>query len=166
MGIETAALLGYAATAATVVGTAVSVYSQQEAADKASALADQQRLTAQQDAQFAASEAELQAKQIRKAAERQRAEARAAIAGSGATVGTGTAEQIDTEIAQQAEQDALMAIYDGSNRSRAIRVAGNNAASRSEDQASAYRTGAATSALSGFATVARGWNTTGYKRGG
>lgn len=155
----------FVAAGATAAGTAVSVYSQNQAADKADALANQQRLQAQQDAQFAASEAELQAKQIRKAADRQRAEARAAIAASGATVGTGTAEQIDTQIAQESEQDALMAIYDGKNRSRAIRIAGDDAASRSMDAAEAYRTGAATSALSGFATLAKGWNTTGYKKG-
>lgn len=40
-------------------------------------------------------------------------------------LGEGTAEQIDTQIATDAEQDALMAMYDGSNRARQISIAGN-----------------------------------------
>lgn len=159
MGIETAALVGYAAAAATVVGTAVSIHSQNEQADRADDLAKQQQQQAQEDAQYAASEAQLQARAIRKAAEKQRAEARAALAGSGVVVGEGTAEQIDQEIYADSEQDALLAIYDGGNRSRGITQAGNLASQRSRNAASAARTGAWTSALQGGASLARGWNT-------
>lgn len=159
MGIETAALVGYAAAAASVVGTAVSVYSQMEQGKEADKVAAQQEQQGREDALYAASEAELQAKTIRKAADKQRAEARAALAGSGVVVGTGTAEQIDKEIQAGGEEDALMAIYDGTNRARAISRSGDLAASRSRNSANASRYGAATSALQGGASIARGWNT-------
>ncbi len=165
MGIETAALVGYAAAAASVVGTAVSVYSQMEQADQADKIANQQANQAREDAQFAASEAQLQARQIRKAADKQRSEARGALAASGVVVGVGTAEQIDEEIQAGGEEDALMAIYDGTNRARAINQGGQISASRSRNAATASRYGAATSALQGGATVARGWNTSVGKRG-
>lgn len=161
MGIETAALAGYAALASAAVGTAVSVYSQQKQADKADEIAKQQQEIARQDAQYAASEAQLQAKAIRKASDKQRAEARAVLSGAGVVVGQGTAEQIDTEIQTDSEQDALLAIYDGTNRARSINQGGALAAQRSRNSASASRTGALTSALQGGATIARGWNTSG-----
>lgn len=165
MGIETAALVGYAAAAASVVGTAVSVYSQMEQADQADKIANQQANQAREDAQFAASEAQVQARAIRKAADKQRSEARGALAASGVVVGVGTAEQIDEEIQAGGEEDALMAIYDGTNRARAITQGGEINASRSRNSANAARYGAATSALQGGATLARGWNTSAAKKG-
>lgn len=165
MGIVEGGILAYAAAAAAVVGTAVSVYSQNEQADQADKLAQQQQNQAREDAQFAASEAQVQARQIRKAADKQRAEARGALAASGVTVGVGTAEQIDEEINAAGEEDALMAIYDGTNRARAISQGGEITASRSRNAANASRYGAATSALQGGATLARGWNTSAARRG-
>jgi hypothetical protein len=164
MGIETAALIGYLGTAATVVGTAVSVYGQQQNAKANDRIAEQQAQQGREDAAFAASEAQVQARMIRKAGERQRADARASLAGSGVTVGVGTAEQIDKEIQADSEQDALMAIYDGSNRSRNIQQAANMESYRSRNAAQAARIGAASSALQGGATLARGWNTTSSKK--
>ncbi|ADU36943.1 hypothetical protein [Variovorax paradoxus] len=165
MGIVEGGVLAYAALAASAVGTAVSVYSQEKQADREDDLAKQQQMQSQQDAQYTASEAELQAKTIRKAADKQRAEARAALAGSGVVVGEGTAEQIDQEIQAGGEEDALMAIYDGTNRARSIARGGDLAASRSRNAASASRTGALTSAFQGGATIARGWNTSGGRKG-
>jgi len=154
--------LAYAAAAA---GTAVSVYGQMEQSKQADRLAGQQEQQAADDAKFAASEAQVQARAIRKATERQRAEARASLAGSGVVVGEGTAEQIDTQIAAEGEQDALMAIYDGSNRARGINQEGAINAQRSRNSATASRYGALTSALQGGSTIARGWNTNSGKRG-
>lgn len=149
----------YAAFATAAVGTAASVYGQMQQADQAKEAADAQQKTAAEDAAYATSEAQLQARTIRKAADKQRAEARASLAGSGVVVGEGTAEQIDTTIATNAEEDALMAIYDGSNRARAITQSGNLAASRSRNAASAANIGAFSTALQGGSTLARGWNT-------
>lgn len=151
-GAEIALVIG-------AVGTGVSVYSQVQQADQAKDTANQQQAQAAEDAAYAASEAQVQARTIRKAAERQRAEARASLAGSGVVVGEGTAEQIDSEIGRDAEQDALMAVYDGNNRARSISVAGNQAAQRSRNASTAATTGAFTSALQGGSTLARGWNT-------
>ena len=159
MGIETVIAVGLAAA-----GTAVSVYGQQQQAKQADRIAGMQEQQAKDDAAYAASEAQVQARMIRKAGERQRSDARASLAASGVTVGVGTAEQIDKEIQADSEQDALMAIYDGSNRSRAITQAGNMEAYRSRNAAQAARIGSYASALQGGATIARGWNTTSSKK--
>lgn len=164
MGIETAALAGYAALASAAVGTAVTVYGQMEQADQAKAAAKQQEQQGIEDAAYAASEAQLQARAIRKAGDKQRAEARAALAGSGVVVGQGTAEQIDASIQTSSEEDALMAIYDGSNQARSIRQGSALAANRSRNAANAATIGAYGSALQGGSTLARGWNTS-AKRG-
>lgn len=140
-------------------GTAVSVYGQMEAADQAKETANLQQQQANADADYAASEAELQARAIRKAADKQRAEARAALAGSGVVVGEGTAELIDQNIQRNSEEDALMAIYDGKNQAASIRQGGALAARSSRNAANAAHIGAFSSALQGGATVARGWNT-------
>lgn len=159
MGIETAALIGYIGTAAAVAGTAVSVYSSMEQSDQLKASAAAQQKTAAEDAAYAASDAQLQARTIRKAADKQRSEARAALAGSGVVVGEGTAEQIDATIATNSEEDALMAIYDGTNKARAITQSGNISASRSRNAATAANIGAFGSALQGGSMLAKGWNT-------
>ena len=146
-----------AALALTAVGTAVSVYGQMEQADQAKDAAKLQEQQGIEDAAYANSEARLQARAIRKAGDKQRSEARAALAGSGVVVGEGTAEQIETQIATNSEEDALMAIYDGSNQARAIKQGGALAANRSRNAASAAQIGAFSSALQGGATLARGW---------
>ena len=159
MGIVEGTLIALAAA-----GTAVSVYGQQQQAKQADRIAGMQEQQAKEDAAYAASEAQVQAKMIRKATDRQRSEARAALAGSGVTVGVGTAEQIDSEIAADGEQDALMAIYDGGNRARAIQQGGTMEAMRSRNAASAARIGSYATALQGGATIAKGWNTTTGKK--
>ncbi|VTU25348.1 hypothetical protein H4CHR_01576 [Variovorax sp. PBS-H4] len=159
MGIETVIAIGLAAA-----GTAVSVYGQQQQAKAAENVANMQEQQGKEDAAFAASEAQVQARMIRKAGEKQRADARASLAGAGVTVGVGTAEQIDKEIQGDSEQDALMAIYDGSNRSRAITQSANQEAYRSRNAAQAARIGSVSSALQGGATIAKGWNTTNSKK--
>lgn len=152
MGIETAVLIAAAASA--TVGT-VSALSQASQADK---MADYQAAQSQADAQTAASAANLQARQIRTATERQRAEARASLASSGVSVGVGTAEQIDQTVNSRGEQDALSAIYGGTVKAQQITTAGTLAANESRNAATASRIGAATTALNGFATVGKGWN--------
>ena len=158
-GAEPAVIAAWVGAGAAAAGTAVSVYSAMEQADQAKDAAKAQEKTAAEDAAYAASEAQLQARTIRKAADKQRAEARASLAGSGVVVGEGTAEQIDNTINANAEEDAQMAIYDGSNRARSITQSGNLSASRSRNAASAAQIGAFGSALQGGATIARGWNT-------
>lgn len=152
MGIEVAAL------ALAAVGTATTVYSQIDQKKSADDMADYQAQQAADDAAYAASEAQVQARQIRKATDRQRAEARSALASSGVTVGVGTSEQIDQDIQRSGEEDALMSIYDGKNNARGIYQQGMLNSTRSRNAATAAGTNAWTSALQGGSTLARGWS--------
>lgn len=97
-------------------------------AERATAMGVYQQKQADADASVQQSEAQIQARQIRDAGDRQRSAARAAMAGSGVTVGVGTAELIDKEINQNSEQDALLSIYQGDNRAQQIRASGKIAA--------------------------------------
>ncbi|WP_295539281.1 hypothetical protein [uncultured Pseudacidovorax sp.] len=154
----TGAEIAYGVAAATaVVGTAVSYSAAQDQKDAAQDMAKRQEAQAAQDAAYAASEAELQARAIRKATDRQRAEARAALANSGAVVGAGTAEQIDTQIAMDGEQDALMAIYDGGTRASRIRTVGGMESLRSRNAARAAGYESTSALVRGASSLASGW---------
>lgn len=144
--------------AATLASTAVGIGSALYQANQQSKMGDYQAAQAQADADTAASEAQVQARQIRTAADRQRSAARASLASSGVTVGTGTAEQIDQTINSRGEQDALAAIYQGTTRATQITTAGNLQAAQSKNAATASVINAGTTALNGFATVSKGWN--------
>lgn len=159
MGIETAAYIIGAAAA--VGGTALSYQAAQDQKSNANDAAARQQQQSQLDAQYAAGEAELQARAIRKASDKQRAEARAALSQSGVVVGEGTAEQIDQTIQENAEQDALMAIYDGGNRARQIRAGGEVQAwqSRNAGRAAGMQaTGALIGGASALSSAYTGWS--------
>jgi hypothetical protein len=126
-GVEIAA---YAALASAAVGT----YSAIQQGNQQKAQADYQAAQAQADADAAASQAQVEAEQIRKAAMKQRAAARAALADSGVNVDVGTAELVQSDIQQQGEQDALTTILNGNNaraklnsQADAFTIAGSNA---------------------------------------
>jgi len=144
--------------AGSIASAGVSTVSALSQASQQEATAQYQRDQATADAQTAAISANLQARQIRTATDRQRADARAALASSGVTVGAGTAEQIDQTVNARGEQDALSAIYGGTVKSQQITTAGNLNALQSENAATASRINATTSALNGFAAVGKGWN--------
>jgi hypothetical protein len=152
MGIETAVLVGTLASAAVGTGSALMQ------ANQASNMADYQTKQSAADAQTAASQAQVQARQIRLATDRTRSQARAAQATSGVVSGVGTGEQIDQTIDSRGEQDALSAIYQGNTRATQIQTAGNLAAAQSNNAGTASLINGATTALSGFATAAKGWN--------
>ena len=100
---------GYLAIAAFVASTATAVHSAQVQADNA---VEQGKISAA-DAGYAQDAAQAQADQIREAAKRQRAAARASLAASGVSVDEGTALKIDQQIARGGEYDALQAILSG-----------------------------------------------------
>lgn len=110
MGIETAAMV------ALVASTAYSAYSSVQQGKQAALNADAQSEQAQIDADNAASAAKVQADRIRKLARNQAGEANAALAASGVEVGAGTALNINQEIYQNAEEDAVMTILNGENQ--------------------------------------------------
>jgi hypothetical protein len=149
MGIETALLLASAGMGA------MSAISQ---GNQAAAMGRYQQDQAAADANAATAAAQLEAANIRKAGDRQRSSARAALAASGVNVDAGTAEQINTEIQQNAEQDALTTIQTGVNRGRVInaegqaaRIAGNNA------RTAGYMNAASTALSAGSTAQRTGW---------
>ena len=111
-----AAYGGYIAAAAAVAGTAYSVYSSQQAGKQAQLTADAQAEQSQKDADAAASAATVQADRIRRLARNQASEANAALAASGVEVGEGTAININEEIIGNAEEDAVLTIFNGQNQ--------------------------------------------------
>jgi hypothetical protein len=149
MGIETALLVSAAVSAGSAVVQGV----------QANKMGKYQQAQAQADADAAAASARLEAGNIRKAGERQRSAARAALAASGVNVDEGTAELINTEITQNAEQDALTTIQTGGNRARMINAEGDLARIQGRNAQTAGILSAGSTALSAGATYgrSRGW---------
>ncbi len=145
-GLEIAAIAGAVISAA---GTAVSIDQGRKSANMAK---DQ----AEADAAAAQGQAEVEAAKIRKAAKSQRSAAVAALAASGVDVSTGTAEQIQTDIDQRGEEDALTAILGGGRRSRYLQQEGALGVYGASQRA----TGTVLSGLSSVAGSARGWKST------
>lgn len=139
------------------VGAGVSALSAIQQGNQAEAMGDYQRRQAEADASVQASEAQLQARQIRKAGDKQRASARASLAGAGVALGTGTAELIDKDINANSETDALLSIYQGETRADQIRAGGNVAALRGQNAKTAGYLNAGASVLNGVGSVSRAW---------
>lgn len=156
MGIETAILIAGAAVSA---GSAISQGQQ------AKATGQYQAAQAAADANAARASAQLEAEQIRKAGQRQRSAAMASQAAAGVKVDTGTAELINTEITQNAEQDALTTIQSGTTRSRQINAQGEAALISGKNASRAGVLNATSTALSAGATIAKGWRTPETKKG-
>lgn len=154
MGIETAILIAGAAVSA---GSAISQGQQ------AKATGQYQAAQAAADANATRASAQLEAEQIRKAGQRQRSAAVASQAAAGVKVDTGTAELINTEITQNAEQDALTTIQSGSSRARQINAGGEAALISGKNASRAGVLNATSTALSAGATIAKGWRTPGKK---
>lgn len=149
MGIETVFLLASAGMGS------MSAISQ---GNQAAAMGRYQQQQAEADANAATASAQIEAANIRKAGDRQRSSARAALAASGVNVDTGTAEQINTEIQQNAEQDALTTIQTGVNRGRVINAEGQAARIAGDNARTAGYMNAGSTALSAFSTAQRtGW---------
>jgi len=142
MGIETAAMV------ALVASTAYSAYSSVQQGKQAQLNADAQSEQAQIDADNAASAAKVQADRIRKLARNQAGEANAALAASGVEVGAGTALNINQEIYQNAEEDAVMTILNGENQRQRGYVDAQNISAYGKQQRSAANSQAIGSVLS------------------
>jgi hypothetical protein len=155
MGIETAFLVAAAGSALAAGGA---IYSGQQQKQQLNQQADQ----AQADAEAAAAQSQVEAGKIRAAARKQQSAALAALAVSGVDVSTGTAEQIQSDIANRGEQDALTTILTGSNKKNSIdasaaamRIGGDNAAT-------AGFINAGSSLLSGASKIGQsGWRSLG-----
>lgn len=142
MGIETAAMVALAASAA------YSAYSSVQQGKQAELNADAQSEQAQLDADNAASAARVQADRIRKMARIQAGEANAALAASGVEVGEGSALNINQEIYGNAEEDAVMTILNGENQRKRGYVDADNTALYGRQQRAAANSQAIGSVLS------------------
>lgn len=71
--------------------------------------------------------AKAQAAQVRQQTGQARGAARAALAGAGVDVASGTAQRIDEDVARRGEQDALMLLLSGDRRAREAQFAAQQA---------------------------------------
>lgn len=163
MGIEAGVLAAYAAVAAAAVGAGAAIYQgqQQKATAETNAELTRRQAAADQDAAVA------QAEKIRRAGKAQQAEANAALAASGVSVGEGTAVRIGREIATNTEKDAMQTILSGARRA----VSGEAEAGMLRSQGSAASTAgylnAGSSLLAGASAYARsGWKSQAQPAGG
>lgn len=106
-----------ASLATTALATGVSMYATDTAAKQEAANLKYQAAQGEADAKAAQGEAIVEAERIRKAAKAQRSQATAAAAASGVDVSSPTAVRIDEQITASAEEDALLTILNGADRS-------------------------------------------------
>lgn len=140
--------------AALLIGsTAVSAMGAVQQGEQAAAMGNYQNAQAKADAEAAQGEAKLRAQQIREAGKRQKSAATAASAASGVSVSDGTAELINNQIDQGAEQDALTTILSGGNTARRIKAQGEFAKTQGENA----RTAGYLSAMGVGMKAASGW---------
>lgn len=152
MGIETAAMVAIAASAA------YSAYSSVQQGKQAQLNAEAQSEQAQADADDAASAAVVQAERIRKMGRIQSSEARASLAGSGVEVDAGTTLNINEEITKNAEEDAVMTILNGERQKRRGYVDASNMELYGRQQRAAANSQAVGSILSAGAQAGMaGW---------
>ena len=158
-----AEIAAYAALAATVVGTGVSVYSQQQTAKDTQEANNEQAKIAIDQAAAEADARKAQAEKIRKMGRYQRGEAKTSLAASGVKLGEGTALEVDKSIIQSSEEDALSAILTGDRivksadrEAQSLIKAGNNARSNANTQS-------AGTVLSSAGSIASGWKTSSKK---
>ena len=125
----------YLILAALAASTAATMYSTDTQAKQAESNLKFQAEQAEADARAEAGAAQVEAMRIRKQAKAQRAQAVAAAAASGIDVNSPTALKIDKDIAANAEEDALLTVMQGSNRSKRL----NQQAHADRNEASATR---------------------------
>lgn len=100
---------------------------------------------------------------IRRAGERQRGQARGALAASGVKVDEGSAALVQEDITRGAETDAFQALLEGGRRARGIETDGQMARISGRQQADAAKINAVGTLMSGVAGAAKanGWRTAG-----
>lgn len=144
MGVETALMI------ASAVGTGMSVLgSIQQGKAQQKAYEEQAQQTVN-EAAYRADAAKQQAEKIRKAGAAQKGEARASLAASGVKIGEGTALEVDREITQNSEEDALSMML---SAERATSAAQQEAKMLNKAGSNAMTS----SVLGAGGTLAKGW---------
>ena len=142
---------------ATVIGTGVSVYSLLEQARYNKEVANNNATTAEYQAQDAIERGELAEKQSRLQTQQLIGKQKAAIAGSGFTISGGSAEDVITDTAAFGEEDVFAIRSNAAREAWSFRVSGTNALAQGQLAAAEGTSGAATSLLTGTASVADKW---------
>ena len=142
---------------ASVAASAVSAYSSIEQGKSQKKWANYQADQAQADANAEAGYAQVEAAKIREAGQRQRGQARAAMAASGIKVDEGVAININEDIAQGAEEDALNAIFGGIDRQKRGYAQASADRSRGQQASTAGKINAAGTLLNSGAQAYAGW---------
>lgn len=146
-GLEIVALLG------TALSAGGAVYQAQET--KKAAV--EQENAALFEAKQEKSAAEIYAERIRRQRRAAQGEATAALAASGVKVGTGTALDIDSQIANDSAMDAYLTLMGGTNNAGRITSQARINTKAMNQQATAGYLGAAGSVLGGAGQMASGW---------
>lgn len=150
-------LLAGAAVASSLAGTGLSIASQQQQGKAAQAQADYSARVQENEAAAAQDAAQAQAEKIRLEGKRIAGQARAALAGSGVDVNTGSSLEAQRQIGLNAEQDALSTILTGQRQSNSLnQQAGLTRASGANARAAA-NIGSASSLVGGLGKAASGW---------
>lgn len=148
------------AVAAAVAGTAYSAYSSVQTGKQAALNADAQSEQAQDDANTAASAAEVQAARIRRLGRTQQSQANASLAASGIDVGEGSAININQDIVGNSEEDAALTVFNGRNQASKLNTDASNYQLAGAQAQSSANSSAFGSVLNGAAAVASGWKAT------
>lgn len=144
-------------TVLTVGSTLVGAFGQMQAGKQEQQWANYQAAQAEADAKAEKGAATVEAERIRKAGKRAMAEADAALAGSGVALGEGTAVNINRDIAQGVEEDALLTIAGGQDRSLRLNAQATADRIRGSQAASAGKIGALSTLIGGTNRAASGW---------
>lgn len=154
-GVTAASVAAYAALAAAAVGA----YSAIQQGEQQKDWANYQAAQAEADAKAEKGAAEVHAEKIRKMARIQASEANASLAGSGVQVGEGTAVNINKDIYANAEEDAVMTIFGGADRSARSNAQATGYRIKGDQAQQAGYLNATSSILGGVSTAAKGWKT-------
>lgn len=145
-----------------IASTALTAYGQMEQGKQQKEWADYQAAQSEADARAEKSAAEVEANKIRKMGQITASEATASLAGSGVKIDEGSSVDIRKNIVGNAEQDAVMTVFGGADRSarlnsqaQADRIRGNQAETAGAINAGSTVLGAAGSYARG------GWKTKG-----
>lgn len=141
----------------TLAASAVNAVGQFSRGNQANDMGEWQRAQAFADANAEREAGQVRAGLIRKQGEREKKAARAAIAGSGVDVGTGTPLKIEGQLAYNTEQDAQQEILYGTRKGARLEQEGELAAMAGRNRQSAAYQGGVGSLLSGGASIAQGW---------
>lgn len=151
---------GYTAAAVAIAGAAASVMGQMQQAKQQQKMHNAQAQQTLNEGAYRADAAKQQAEKFRKAGKAQAGEARAQLAASGVKLGEGTPLEIDKEITQNAEEDALSALIGGKRATTAAQEEAKLLGKAGDNAVTNAGYGAASTVLSaGGSMIKSGWKT-------